>query len=44
MAFNRMVLFNGRYFHAASDGFGMTPSDGRLAPLFNIDFLSSESD
>jgi len=41
MAFNRMVLFNGRFFHAASHGFGDGPTDGRLTQLFNIDFSST---
>jgi uncharacterized protein DUF6445 len=36
MAFNRLVIFDGRYFHAADDGFGAGPSDGRLAQLFNM--------
>lgn len=40
MAFNRLVLFDGRAFHAASDGFGVTPREGRLTQLFNIDFLA----
>lgn len=39
MLFNRMVIFDGRYFHAASDGFGHTVDDGRLTQLFNLDFL-----
>jgi len=36
MAFNRMVLFDGRQFHAADDGFGSGPTDGRMAQLFNM--------
>ncbi|MFG6202606.1 hypothetical protein [Nonomuraea sp. JJY05] len=38
MRFNRMVLFDGQYFHAASDGFGTDARTGRLAQLFAIDF------
>ena len=42
MVFNRMVIFDGRYFHAASDGFGKVASEGRLAQLFNMDFLEMD--
>ncbi|GAA2295873.1 hypothetical protein GCM10010149_50220 [Nonomuraea roseoviolacea subsp. roseoviolacea] len=41
MRFNRMVLFDGQYFHAASDGFGEDARTGRLAQLFAIDFDQS---
>ena len=41
LVFNRMVLFNGRFFHAASPGFGDSPATGRLTQLFNIDFKTS---
>lgn len=37
MAFNRMIIFDGQFFHAASDGFGFGPHNGRLAQLFAID-------
>jgi hypothetical protein len=40
MAFNRMVIFDGRYFHAASPGFGTEAASARLTQLFNIDFRS----
>jgi hypothetical protein len=39
MSFNRMIIFDARCFHAASDGFGTSILDGRLAQIFNIDFL-----
>ena len=35
---NRMVLFDGRYFHAASNGYGHGPHNGRLVQLLGIDF------
>jgi hypothetical protein len=38
MAFNRMVLYNGRFFHAASPGFGRAVADGHLTQVFDIDF------
>jgi len=37
MRFNRSVLFDGRYFHAASEGFGRDAATGRLTQLFAID-------
>jgi hypothetical protein len=40
MAFNRMVLFDGRFFHAASQGFGCDPQTARLTQLFAIDVLT----
>lgn len=39
MKFNRVALFDGRHFHAASPGFGTSTADGRLTQLFGIDFL-----
>lgn len=39
MAFNRMVLFDGLYFHGASEGFGHDAATGRLTQLFAIDFV-----
>lgn len=38
---NRMIVFDGRFFHAASDGFGDQPGNCRLTQLFNIDFKES---
>lgn len=42
MRFNRMVLFDGRCFHAASNGFGDNVNNGRLTQLFNIDFVNDK--
>lgn len=36
MRFNRLVIFNGKYFHAASAGFGDNPLNGRLTQLFSM--------
>jgi hypothetical protein len=38
---NRMVLFDGRFFHAASEGYGDGPRNGRLTQLLGIDFQES---
>lgn len=38
MRYNRLVAFDARFFHAASDGFGANRYDGRLTQLFNINF------
>lgn len=34
---NRAVLFNARYFHMASQGFGNTPDNGRLVNTYCFD-------
>lgn len=39
MAFNRMIIFDGQFFHAASDGFGSDAKTGRLAQLFAIEIM-----
>jgi len=35
--YNRLVLFNARMIHAASEYFGTTKEDGRLFQLFFFD-------
>jgi hypothetical protein len=44
MKFNRLVLFDGQYFHSASPGFGNSKMTGRLTQLFAIDFLEDIKD
>lgn len=39
IVYNRMIIFDGQFFHAASDGYGTNVSNGRLTQLFAIDFL-----
>jgi hypothetical protein len=41
MKFNRAVLFDATLFHAASEGFGGSPDNGRLAQVFNLDIVSA---
>ncbi|WP_303317614.1 DUF6445 family protein [Flavivirga abyssicola] len=36
MKYNRMIVFDGQYFHKASDGFGTSPSNCRLTQLFGF--------
>jgi hypothetical protein len=36
MVFNRLLLFDSRYFHAESHGFGTGAHDGRLVQIFNF--------
>jgi hypothetical protein len=36
MAFNRLVVFDSRYFHRPSPGFGNTIADCRLVQVFNF--------
>jgi hypothetical protein len=42
MRCNRMVLFDGQYFHAASSGFGHDARTGRLTQLFAIDLVDEQ--
>jgi hypothetical protein len=36
MRYNRLLLFDSRYFHAMSAGFGDSPKTGRLIQIFNF--------
>jgi uncharacterized protein DUF6445 len=36
MRYNRLFLFDSRYFHAMSAGFGDSPASGRLIQIFNF--------
>jgi Family of unknown function (DUF6445) len=39
MVFNRLIVFDSRYFHAPSHGFGKSIEDGRLTQVFNFTFV-----
>ena len=34
--YNRLILFDSRYYHSESEGFGSNPKDGRLIQIFNF--------
>jgi len=36
MAFNRLIVFDSKHFHAESSGFGTDVSNGRLIQIFNF--------
>lgn len=38
--YNRLVLFDSRYYHSESAGFGDSPASGRLVQIFNMGMRS----